>query len=145
MNSLKQFLQSNIMAISIGIVYLWFGVLKFFPDLSPADSLAKNTMNELTFGLVPSNVSIILLAILETGIGLFLIFNLYRRTTVLIGLAHILFTFTPLFLFPEQLFNNTPFELTLLGQYIAKNLIIISALIALLNENKAKTRRYYSY
>lgn len=136
MNSTKQFFKNNTMAISIGIVYLWFGLLKFFPELSPAEGLAKNTIHELTFGLIPSNITIILLAIMETGIGLFLILNLYRRITVKIGLAHILFTFTPLFLFPEQVFNNSPFELTLLGQYIAKNLIIICALIALLNESK---------
>ncbi len=136
MNSTKQFFKNNTMAISIGIVYLWFGLLKFFPELSPAEGLAKNTIHELTFGLIPSNITIILLAILETGTGLFLILNLYRRITVKIGLAHILFTFTPLFLFPEQVFNNSPFELTLLGQYIAKNLIIICALIALLNESK---------
>ena len=36
-------------------------------------------------------------------------------------------TFLPLVLFPEICFTNFPFGLTLEGQYIIKNLIIISA------------------
>ena len=36
-------------------------------------------------------------------------------------------TFLPLVLFPEVCFTNFPFGLTLEGQYIVKNLIIISA------------------
>ncbi len=39
--------------ISIGIIYFWFGALKFFHGYSPAEDLAINTINELTFGLVP--------------------------------------------------------------------------------------------
>ncbi|NJB70715.1 putative membrane protein YphA (DoxX/SURF4 family) [Saonia flava] len=128
-------IKQNILPISIGVVYLWFGLLKFFPNLSPAEELAKTTIYELTFGLVPPNISIILLAILETGIGLLLIFNFYKTIAIRFALGHIFLTFTPLFIFPEQVFNNTPFELTLLGQYIAKNLIIVSVLIALLNNN----------
>ena len=36
-------------------------------------------------------------------------------------------TFLPLILLPEVCFSNFPFGLTLEGQYIVKNLIIISA------------------
>ncbi|WP_197062596.1 DoxX family protein [Muricauda sp. MAR_2010_75] len=121
------------MAISIGLVYLWFGMLKFFPDLSPAEGLAKSTIHVLTFGLIPDNVSIILLALWETGIGIFLIFNVARKTVTMFALVHIVFTFTPLMFFPDQVFNEGPLYLTLLGQYIIKNLIIIAALLSLLN------------
>ena len=40
-------------------------------------------------------------------------------------------TFTPLVFFPDLSFNDYPFSLTLIGQYIMKNLIIISALIVI--------------
>jgi len=43
----------RLLAISIGLVYLWFGVLKFFPHLSPAEDLAKNTITVLTLGFIP--------------------------------------------------------------------------------------------
>ena len=44
--------------IALGIVFLWFGALKFFPGLSPAQGLATRTIDVLSFGLVPPNVSI---------------------------------------------------------------------------------------
>jgi uncharacterized membrane protein YkgB len=34
--------------ISLGIVFFWFGFLKFFPNVSPAESLATDTINVLT-------------------------------------------------------------------------------------------------
>lgn len=130
---MKQTARNSLLAISIGLVYLWFGALKFFPDLSPAEGLAKNTIHVLTFGLIPDEVSIVLLALWETWIGLFLIFNVARKTVVLLALVHIVFTFTPLLFFPDQVFNEGPLYLTLLGQYIIKNLIIIAALLSLLH------------
>ncbi|MEZ4811408.1 MAG: hypothetical protein R2819_13705 [Allomuricauda sp.] len=128
---MKLKMKSSFLAISIGVVYLWFGALKYFPGLSPAEGLAKNTIHVLTFGLIPDNVSIILLAIWETAIGLLLILGLFRKTTVILTLVHMVLTFTPLLFFPNDTFNDGPLYLTLLGQYIIKNLIIIAALLKL--------------
>jgi uncharacterized membrane protein YphA (DoxX/SURF4 family) len=129
---LKNHLSNNqILGISIGLVYLWFGILKFFPDMSPAEDLAKNTIDALTFHLIPANISIILLAIGETLIGLLLIMNIYRRQVIIITLLHLSCTFTPLFLFPNQSFTIAPIAFTLLGQYIFKNIIIIGALLTM--------------
>jgi uncharacterized membrane protein YphA (DoxX/SURF4 family) len=124
---------NHILAITIGIVYLWFGILKFFPLQSPAENLAKNTIDLLTLGIIPANISIILLAIWETLIGIFLILNIKRKKVLILAFAHILLTFLPLFLFSEDSFSLTPFSFTLLGQYIFKNIIIIGALITLYN------------
>ena len=131
MNLKHQISNNHILALSIGIVYLWFGTLKYFPNISPSGDLAKNTINALTINLIPSNVSIILLAIWESLIGVLLIVNIYRRTVILIALVHMALTFSPLFLFTDQVFSNLPFHLTLLGQYIFKNLIIIAVLLTL--------------
>jgi len=128
----EQITGCRFLAISIGLVYLWFGILKFFPHLSPAEDLAKNTITVLTVGLIPPNVSIILLAIWETIIGIFLILNIFRRPIIIFALVHLVFTFTPLLFFPKDSFN-LPFVFTLLGQYIFKNLIIIASLIILYN------------
>jgi len=59
----KQLNCFTLLSITIGIVYLWFGALKFFPHLSPAEDLAKNTINLLSFQLIPPNISIVLLAL----------------------------------------------------------------------------------
>jgi len=129
-----QIRKNSFLAISIGIVYLWFGFLKFFPDMSPAEGLAKDTIDSILFGFIPSNVSIILLAIMEVTIGIFLLLNIFRKKIILLALIHIVCTFTPLFLFTEASFTNSPFALTLLGQYIVKNIIIVSALLSLFKE-----------
>jgi uncharacterized membrane protein YphA (DoxX/SURF4 family) len=59
--------------ISLGIIFFWFGFLKFFPGLSPADQIATETIKKLTLGIIEPSVSIIILAIWETLIGLGLI------------------------------------------------------------------------
>jgi uncharacterized membrane protein YkgB len=128
---MKQPARNSLLAISIGLVYLWFGALKFFPDLSPAEELAKSTVHVLTFGLIPDGVALILLALWETWIGIFLVFNVARKTVVFMALVHIIFTFTPLVFFPDQVFSGGMPFLTLLGQYIIKNLIIVAALLEL--------------
>jgi len=131
----KRSIRHSTLAISIGIVYVWFGMLKFFPELSPAEELARNTIHCLTFGLVPDNVSVLLLAIWEVGAGLLLITGLFRTIALKVMIVHILCTFVPIVCFPGLIFEHAPFIFTLLGQYIAKNIIILAALILLLKEN----------
>lgn len=136
----EHFRNNHFLAISIGLVYLWFGGLKYFPGLSPAEELAKNTIDMLTFGIIPSDVSIILLAIWETAIGLLLIFNRVNRLVITIALLHMLFTFTPLVLFPEQSFDSLPIGFSLLGQYIFKNIVIVVALLTLYYRSASRPR-----
>ena len=118
----------TLLSITIGIVYLWFGALKFFPHLSPAEDLAKNTINLITFELIPSQLSIFLLALWETLLGVMFITNCCRRIAVWGALLHMVGTFTPLIFFPEASFTINLLSFTLLGQYIVKNLIIVGAL-----------------
>src|SRR5262245_50240245 len=63
----------TLLRISLGLVFLGFGVLKFVPGLSPAESLASDTLDVLTFGLLPERVGLILVATLESVIGVLLI------------------------------------------------------------------------
>lgn len=116
-----------LLRISLGIVFLWFGVLKFFPGLSPAANLATRTIERLTFGLIDPETALILLAIWETVVGLGLIFGIFMRLTLLLLFLQMLGTITPIFLFPGEVFARFPYAPTLEGQYIIKNLVIISA------------------
>lgn len=120
-----------LLRISIGIIFLWFGVLKFFPGLSPAENLAINTIKLMSFGLLPDQVIIIGLASWETLIGLGLILNKYMRETLLLMYLQMLGTLSPVFLFPSEVFTHFPYALTLEGQYIIKNFVVISAGIVL--------------
>jgi uncharacterized membrane protein YphA (DoxX/SURF4 family) len=116
--------------ISLGIIFFWFGFLKFFPGLSPADQIATETINKLTFRIIEPNVSIIILAVWETLIGIGLLSGKYLRITLLLLFTQMIGTMTPLILFPTEAFTRFPYAPTLEGQYIIKNLVLISAGLA---------------
>lgn len=115
---------------SLGIIFLWFGVLKFFPGSSPAESLATLTISTLTRGQVPSSVALPLLAGWECIIGIGLLTGRLLRVTLTLLFVQMLGTLMPLILFPKELFDVIPFKPTLEGQYIIKNLVLISAGVA---------------
>jgi len=117
----------KLLRISIGIIFIWFGALKYFDHLSPAQDLAINTIQRLTAHLFPDKLDLYILATLEVFIGIGLIFKLFLRFTLFLLFVQMLGTFSPLVLFPEGAFTVFPYGLTLEGQYILKNLIIISA------------------
>ncbi len=107
---------------SLGVIYIWFGILKPF-GLSPAQELVENTVywfdNPKTF--VP------ILGWWEVVIGLTMCIKPLIRVSIFLLFIQMPGTFLPLILLPEVCFSNFPFGLTLEGQYIVKNLIIISA------------------
>ncbi|NKQ41807.1 MAG: DoxX family protein [Sulfurovum sp.] len=116
-----------LLRISIGVIFFWFGILKFFPGLSPAEALSTQTVSLLSFGTIPPEVSIRVLATWEVLIGIGLIFGVYMRFTLFLLFTQMLGTFTPLFLFPELSFTKIPYAFTIEGQYIVKNIVIVSA------------------
>lgn len=113
--------------ISLGIIFFWFGMLKFFEGLSPAEALAIRTIDILTFGLIGADTVRFGLAAWEVLIGIGLIFKIFLRETLLLMFLQMLGTLTPVFLFPDEVFTVIPYGLTLEGQYIVKNLVVISA------------------
>lgn len=117
---------------SFGICYAWFGFLKFFPGLSPAEGLAGETIHILTFGLLSQSASMVLLAIWEVVVGCLFICGLWKRFTVWAMIVHMAFTLTPAFLMPQTFFTHFPYGLSLVGQYIIKNFVFISAGLILL-------------
>ncbi len=120
-----------LLRVSVGIVFLWFGVLKFFPSFSPAEDLAARTISTLTFGAVEASVSLPILAVWEVLIGLGLISGRFMRATLLLLAVQMLGTITPLFLFPAETWTRFPIAPTLEGQYIIKNLVLVSAAIVI--------------
>jgi uncharacterized membrane protein YphA (DoxX/SURF4 family) len=117
----------RLLRISLGIVFFWFGVLKLFNSLSPAEDLAARTIAILTFGLMPASVSVLILAAWECLIGLGLIFGVFMRATLFLLWLQMLGTITPIFFFPHEVFAHIPYAPTLEGQYIIKNIVLVSA------------------
>lgn len=116
---------------SIGLIFVWFGALKFFPGLSPAEQLALSTIDLLTFGLIPSGAALFGLALFEVAIGVLMISGKFLRLTILLLLFQMAGTMSPIVLFPDIVFTRFPFVLTIEGQYIFKNFVVISAAIVI--------------
>lgn len=121
---------------AIGINYFWFGILKFFQGLSPAENLAKDTIRVLTFGWIPDEINLMLLAVWEVGIGIIFLTGRFTRFGAQASILHMIFTFMPLFFFPEISFSHAPYGFTIVGQYIVKNLVFLAALLIILKEEK---------
>lgn len=113
--------------VSAGMIYFFFGYLKFYPDFSPAELLASQSIMRVTMNIVDANTALFWLAVLECTIGLSFLFKVGMRWLFFVFLFHQASTFLPLFIFPEVTFKFVPFAPTLEGQYIFKNLISVAA------------------
>ncbi len=121
----------RLLRISLGVIFLWFGVLKYFPGLSPAQEIASDTIRVLTLGWMGPAVSMPILATWECLIGLGLIFGMFLRLTILLLFLQMFGAVAPVFVFPERVFTYFPYVLTLEGQYIIKNAVLISAALVI--------------
>ena len=107
---------------SLGLIYIWFGILKPF-GLSPAQELVENTV----YWFDDPKIFVPILGWWEVVIGLTMCIKPLIRVSIFLLFIQMPGTFLPLILLPEVCFSNFPLGLTLEGQYIIKNLIIISA------------------
>ncbi len=119
------------LSISMGIVIFGFGILKYFPGVSPAQDLVLATTRALTFGLVPAvvpdSVAMVLLATVECAIGVSLITGRALRVTIYLLGLWVLGILSPLVVLPARLFSGPDHMPTLEGQYVLKDLILLAA------------------
>ncbi len=121
----------NFLRWGLGFIYLWFGALKFFPDLSSAEQIAGTTVEMMSFGFLTPAVSLPLLAVWETLIGLSLLTGKFQRAAIFSLYFHIAGTLTPLVLLPEQTWRTPLVAASLEGQYIFKNLVTFGAALVI--------------
>ena len=115
--------------ISFAIIFIWFGLLKPL-ELSPAEGLLKQTVTWLPFGS-PENW-LYVIGYWEVVIGIFFLFKKTSRIAIALLFLQMAGTFMPLVFLPSVTFQNgNPFTLTLEGQYIIKNLLIISGALVI--------------
>ena len=120
-----------LLRISIGIIFVWFGALKIFPGVSPAEELAGSSIEIMSLGIVPASVGLPILAVWECMIGVGMFARKYMRFTILMLYVQMVGTFSPVILIPEVVFNSLPFSLTMEGQYIVKNVVVIAAALVI--------------
>ena len=120
-----------ILRVSVGAVFLGFGVLKFFPGVSPAQNLVEATTHILTFGLVPGGIALVAVATLECVIGLCLLTGRGMRGAVYLLVIQLAGILSPIVLLPGRLFSGAGIAPTLEGQYVLKDIIIVGAALVL--------------
>jgi uncharacterized membrane protein YphA (DoxX/SURF4 family) len=114
----------DILRVSLGLVFLGFGVLKFFPGASPAEALVMRTVDTLTLGVVAGRNAVLLTAIMECFIGLTLVTGKFLRAGLLVLGVSLVGIMSPLVLFFGDLFPGTP---TLEAQYVLKDVVLAAA------------------
>ncbi len=111
---------------SLGIIFVWFGILKPF-GISAAEPLVLATVKWLP--LLDPHGWLVVIGWWEVVIGVSFLFRSTVRLAIALLALQMGGTLMPLFLLPEVTFQagRVPFAPTMEGQYIIKNLMIISA------------------
>ncbi len=119
-----------LLRIGLGVVYLWFGVLKLFPGGSPAQDLVERTVSALTFGIIHGDLARVSAAITEIGIALVLLSFRAPRLCAVLLIGHVVLVSTPLVLFPGEMWSG-PLQASFEAQYILKNLVTVAAAVVI--------------
>jgi putative oxidoreductase len=115
----------DILRVCLGLIIAGFGVLKFFPGISPAEPLVTHAVDILTFGVITGQTAMVATAIAECAIGIMLISGRFLRTGLILLAGCALGWMSPLVLFPADLFTGG--GPTLEAQYILKDLVLGAA------------------
>lgn len=119
-------LNLTIARLSLFVVYFWFGALKVL-NLSPASTLVQLLFNK-TIPIIEFNYFFITFGLFECLIGVIFLIKGLERIAILMCILHLFTTFLTLFLLQAQMWNGILIP-TLEGQYVIKNVLIISALV----------------
>jgi len=117
----------TILRITVGIVFVWFGALKFFPGMSPAEHLIRESITFLSMDwFLP------FLAALEVTIGFcYILGGKFLRVGVILMLGQMAGAMSPLVLRPDLIWAKFPFVWTLEGQYVFKDIVLVSVALVI--------------
>ena len=113
--------------VALGVIFLWFGILKFLPTTTPIEVLAERTLTMITFHQFTAEHCLHALAVWECMIGLGLLSGRLLRFTLFLLFLQLPGTFLPLVLLAQETWVHFPFFPTFEGQYIIKNIALIAA------------------
>lgn len=124
----------TILRYTIGIVFVWFGALKAF-HMSPVADLVAQTIYWF-----PQTIVLPVLGIAEIMIGFFLILGIAMRLTLVLFWLHLTGTFLVLIMHPDISFQNgNPLLLTIIGEFVIKNIVLVAAGIVVGSELKLRS------
>jgi uncharacterized membrane protein YkgB len=122
--------------ISLGVIFVWFGVLKVIGD-SPVYDLVASTVY-----LVPPELFVPFLGFWEIAVGLGLLTGLALRLTLIFFLMQMAGTFLVLVVKPEVAFQGlNPLLLTTEGEFVVKNIVLISGALVVGSTIRRRERK----
>jgi uncharacterized membrane protein YkgB len=125
-----------LLRISLGIVFVWFGMLKIL-DLSPVSGLVAKTVYWVDPDLVVPG-----LGVLEVTVGVLLLFGRALRLAILLLVAQMAGTFLTFLVLPNVTFRHgNPLLLTVEGEFVVKNLVLLSAALVVGTTVRRRTPR----
>ncbi len=111
---------------SLAIIFVWFGILKAI-GISPAEPLILLTVDWMP--VFSAKMWLTIIGWWEVAIGILFLLRPTLRFAIGLLALQMIGTFMPLVILPSVTFQEgrIPYGLTMEGQYIVKNLLIISA------------------
>lgn len=111
----------------LGVLFVWFGLLKV-TNQSPVGRLVAATLP-----WAPPSVVVPVLGAAEVLLGLGLVAGLLLRVVLPVMVLHLGGTFLTFVMAPNLLFRQSdPLLLTQTGEFVVKNLVLISAALVLM-------------
>ena len=115
--------------IALFIVFFWFGFLKII-RISPAEGLVSRLHETTISSYISVETFMILLGIIECAIGILWLIPKLTKVVFIIFAIQMFTTFLPLLFLPKDTWQNT-MVLTLTGQYIIKNIVLIASALTI--------------
>jgi putative oxidoreductase len=125
-----------VLRLALGFVFLWFGALKILGS-SPVAALIQET-----YTFLPISTFVFLLGVWEMLVGIGMILKRALRCVLLLLGVHLVGTFTAIWLNPHVFFvQGLPFRLTVDGEFVIKNVVLISAALVIAGYEVKPLRR----
>jgi putative oxidoreductase len=117
---------ATVLRLALAAVFVWFGALKL------AGSSPVHELIGATLPFIDPDLSVPVLGAVEVVIGLVLATGFLPRITLLVLAGHLAGTFLTFVTASELMWTAAPFELTADGEFVVKNLVLISAALLLI-------------
>jgi putative oxidoreductase len=122
--------------ILLGVLFIWFGALKV-TGTSPVEALVSGTLPWLD-----PKLAVVGLGGVEVMLGLGLVTGLLLRAVLPVLAAHLAGTFLTFIMLPGLMVSDdNPLLLTEPGEFVVKNLVLISAALVLMTHNRRSSMR----
>ena len=133
----NQRIAPTLLRLALAVVFVWFGALKLVGSSPVHDLIAQ------TLPFVDPDLAVPVLGAVEIVLGLALAAGVLPRITLLILCGHLAGTFLTFVTASELMWTSNPLELTADGEFVVKNLVLITAALVLIGwySRRAEERR----